>query len=161
RTRRAFRRRAKPSAWPKRRTKKAPPPTPTCAMPLRRSLACSPTRPNRCATIGSHARSSITPPARMSCGRRTDMAEKANGSKKRFLRPLILLVIVGGGGTAIWRYQHRAEGYTGGDVVTTGTIEAVHVRLGFKVAGRLAEVPVSEGNTVKAGQLLGRIEPQD
>jgi HlyD family secretion protein len=89
------------------------------------------------------------------------MAEKANGSKKRFLRPLILLVIVGGGGTAIWRYQHRAEGYTGGDVVTTGTIEAVHVRLGFKVAGRLAEVPVSEGNSVKAGQLLGRIEPQD
>jgi RND family efflux transporter MFP subunit len=89
------------------------------------------------------------------------MAEKANGSRLRFLRPLLLLAILGGGGYALWRYQHRSEGYTGGDVVTTGTIEAVHVRLGFKVNGRLAEVPVSEGNEIKAGQLLGRIEALD
>jgi RND family efflux transporter MFP subunit len=89
------------------------------------------------------------------------MAEKKNGSRRRFLRPLILLVIVGGGGTALWKYQHRSEGYRGGDVVTTGTVEAVHVRLGFKVGGRLADVPVSEGNDVRAGQVLGRLESQD
>ena len=88
------------------------------------------------------------------------MADK-NGSRARFVRPLVLLVVLSGGGTALWRYQHRSEDYRGGDVVSTGTIEAVHVRLGFKVGGRLAEVPVSEGSNVKAGQLLGRLEPQD
>jgi RND family efflux transporter MFP subunit len=89
------------------------------------------------------------------------MAEKKNGSRLRFLRPLILLVVVGGGGFALWKYQHRSEGYRGGDVVTTGTVEAVHVRLGFKVGGRLADVPVSEGNDVQAGQIVGRIDSQD
>jgi RND family efflux transporter MFP subunit len=89
------------------------------------------------------------------------MAEKKNGSRLRFLRPLILLAVVGGGGFGLWKYQHRSEGYRGGDVVTTGTVEAVHVRLGFKVGGRLADVPVSEGNDVQAGQVIGRIESQD
>src|SRR5262245_66295674 len=89
------------------------------------------------------------------------MAEKKNGSRLRFLRPLILLVVVGGGGFGLWKYQHRSEGYRGGDVVTTGTVEAVHVRLGFKVGGRLEDVPVSEGNDVQAGQIVGRLESQD
>jgi RND family efflux transporter MFP subunit len=60
-----------------------------------------------------------------------------------------------------WRYAHRKEGYTGGPVTTTGTIDAVHVQLSFKVPGRLAEVPVVEGQTVAAGQVVARLETID
>jgi HlyD family secretion protein len=89
------------------------------------------------------------------------MAEKGKGSPLRLVRPLLLLAVLGGAGFGLWAYQHRREGYTGGDVSTTGTIEAVHVDLSFKVGGRVAEVMVSEGDTVGAGRLVARLEPED
>ena len=75
------------------------------------------------------------------------------------LGALLLVLIVAG--YFIWRYATRTEGYTGGDITTTGTIEAVHVQLGYKVAGRIADVAVAEGDNVSPGQLLGRLDPQD
>ncbi len=89
------------------------------------------------------------------------MAEKAGRPRLGFLRPLLVLIVLGGGAFALWKYQHRREGYTGGDVVTTGTVEAVHVDLSFKVGGRLADVPVTEGTDVSPGQLVGRLETGD
>jgi RND family efflux transporter MFP subunit len=77
------------------------------------------------------------------------------------IRPLVLLFLVGGIAFLIWRNTHRSEGYTGGDVITTGTIDAVHVQLSFKVAGRLADVPVLEGQVVQPGQLVARLETAD
>ena len=88
------------------------------------------------------------------------MAEKTRGPAA-LIRPLVMLVVLGAVGFFIWRNATRSEGYTGGDVLTTGTVEAVHVQLGFKVTGRLAEVAVAEGDTVGPGQLVGRLEPQD
>ncbi len=88
------------------------------------------------------------------------MAEQVKGGRGR-LRPIIMLVILAAGGYGLWRYQHRSEGFQKGDVLTTGTIEAVHLDLAFKVQGRLLEVPVAEGNAIKAGDLVARIEPQD
>jgi RND family efflux transporter MFP subunit len=88
-------------------------------------------------------------------------SKEKKGSRLRFVRPLVFLLILGGGGFAWWKYQHRSEGYRGGDVVTTGTIEAVHVQLGFQVAGRLAEMPVSEGSVVRAGEVVGRLDKED
>ena len=89
------------------------------------------------------------------------MAEKKPRSRAALIRPIALLVVVGGAGFLVWRNATRSEGYTGGDVVTTGTVEAVHVQLSFKVAGRLADVPVVEGTTIQPGELVSRLEPQD
>ena len=89
------------------------------------------------------------------------MAEKKPRSRAALIRPIVLLVVVGGVGFLVWRNATRSEGYTGGDVVTTGTVEAVHVQLSFKVAGRLADVPVVEGTTIQPGELVSRLEPQD
>jgi len=89
------------------------------------------------------------------------MAEAKPRSRAAMIRPIVLLIVLGTIAFFVWRSATRKEGYTGGDVVTTGTIEAVHVDLGFKVSGRLAEVPVSEGSSVQAGQLVGRLEAQD
>jgi RND family efflux transporter MFP subunit len=73
----------------------------------------------------------------------------------------VLLLVIGGIAFATWRYSHRREGYQGGDITTTGTIEAVHVQLSFKVPGRLAEVDVVEGARVMPGQVVARLDAQD
>lgn len=89
------------------------------------------------------------------------MAEKAAPSRAKRIRGVILLLVIVGGGIAIWKYQHRREGYTGGDVTTTGTVEAVQVSLGFKVPGKIADVPVNEGDRVQPGQVIAQLEAQD
>jgi HlyD family secretion protein len=48
-----------------------------------------------------------------------------------------------------------------GRVVASGHIEAVEVRVGTKVRGRLLERPVDEGDAVKAGQLLAVLDTID
>src|SRR5262249_21081832 len=87
--------------------------------------------------------------------------EKKTPGVRRIIRPIVLLLIVGGIVYAVWAYKHRDEGYRGGDIATTGTVDAVSVDLGFKVAGRIAEVPVSEGDRVRPGQVVARLETQD
>ena len=89
------------------------------------------------------------------------MAERKPRDPKAIIRLIVLVVVLGVVGFLVWRGTTRHEGYAGGDVVTTGTVEAVHVQLSFKVAGRLADVPASEGADVQAGQVVGRLETQD
>ncbi len=89
------------------------------------------------------------------------MAEKTGGAARRIAPRIILLSVIGIVAVLIWRATHKTEGYTGGNVVTTGTVEATHVRLGFKVAGRLASVPVTEGSVVAAGDVVGQLERED
>jgi HlyD family secretion protein len=48
-----------------------------------------------------------------------------------------------------------------GRIVAAGHIEAVDVRVATKVRGRLLERPVDEGDAVKAGQLVARVDTVD
>ena len=89
------------------------------------------------------------------------MAETKKAGLPPAVRAVVLLVVLGTIGFFVWRSATRKEGYTGGDVTTTGTIEAIHIDLAYKVAGRIAEVFVTEGSDVQAGQLVGRIDPED
>jgi HlyD family secretion protein len=89
------------------------------------------------------------------------MAESKSRRLAAFLRVVVLILVLGTIAFVIWRNSRAREDYTGGDVHTTGTVEAVHVQLGFKIAGRLAEVSVAEGYAVRPGQLVARLEPQD
>ena len=77
------------------------------------------------------------------------------------VRTIVLVVIAGLIAFFIWRNATKKEGYTGGNVVTTGTIEAVHVQLSFKVGGRIADVGVVEGAQVRPGDLVASLETQD
>ena len=45
-----------------------------------------------------------------------------------------------------------------GDLTLSGNLEVNDAQLGFKVAGRVIERPVSEGEHVKAGQLIARLD---
>jgi HlyD family secretion protein len=68
--------------------------------------------------------------------------------------PLVIVaaVVVG---WLFWQ-QHRPV-----PLVVSGFIECDEVRVGSRVGGRVAEVMVQEGQTVKAGEPLFRIEPYD
>jgi len=48
-----------------------------------------------------------------------------------------------------------------GTLKVSGNIEVTQVEASFKVAGRVAERPVDEGQTVKSGQLMARLEDAD
>ena len=77
------------------------------------------------------------------------------------VRAIVMLLVIGAIAFLSWRSCHREEGYQGGNVVTTGTIEAVHVQLAFKIAGRIAEIAVTEGVQVHAGEAVAKLETQD
>src|SRR5262245_12109999 len=46
-------------------------------------------------------------------------------------------------------------------IAASGHVEATQVRVSTKIPGRLTSLSVAEGDTVKAGQELGRIDPTD
>jgi RND family efflux transporter MFP subunit len=109
-------------------------------------------------------KTSQTPPRPQASGGGPETATPGPAApvkRKSPVRPILMILVVGLIAFFWWRSAHRAEGYRGGNVVTTGTIEAVHVQLGFKVAGRIADVPVAEGNHVRPGDLVARLETQD
>ena len=69
--------------------------------------------------------------------------------------PIIVILALIGGGTWWWSQQQRqsATGLKG-----SGTVEATQVNVGPEVAGRVVEVMADEGQAVKAGQVLIRLD---
>src|SRR5262249_41596381 len=86
---------------------------------------------------------------------------RAKRNRRALIRPIVLLVVVLLIAFGIWKYFTRREDYRGGDIQTTGTVEAVQVQLGFQVPGRIADIPVMEGNRVQPGQVVGRLQSED
>src|SRR4051794_7109596 len=43
----------------------------------------------------------------------------------------------------------------------SGTIEATNVDVSFQIAGRVSEVLVTEGQSVKSGEVLARMAPEE
>lgn len=79
---------------------------------------------------------------------------------KRKLIPIILLiaVIAGAGYFFIYRDKNKAEPTS---VTLSGNIEAHESVVGFKVPGRLTELAVEEGQLVRAGDVLARLDQSD
>lgn len=49
----------------------------------------------------------------------------------------------------------------GAELILSGNIEVVDAQLGFKIPGRVVDRPVFEGDQVKAGQLVARLDDVD
>jgi len=73
----------------------------------------------------------------------------------RRIIPIILILALIGGGTWWWSHQ-QTQAATG--LKGSGTVEATQVNVGPEVAGRVAEVMADEGQAVKAGQVLFRLD---
>jgi HlyD family secretion protein len=75
---------------------------------------------------------------------------------KRLLRLIPLLVIIGVAGATYW-YTSRPPT----EMVLTGVVTTNHITVSPQITGRLAELQVREGDTVKAGQMLAVLSPDE
>jgi len=73
---------------------------------------------------------------------------------------LILLVILGVVGFFVWRGFFSQPPIPGNIVIVSGRIEGDDSAVAPKTAGRLAEIRVREGDTVKAGDVLAVLDDQ-
>ncbi len=71
---------------------------------------------------------------------------------------LVLLLVLGLGGYALWRGGTAAE--AGAPLRLSGHVDIRSVNLSFRVGGRLASVAVDEGATVKAGEELAMLDAE-
>ena len=81
----------------------------------------------------------------------------SNNSKKKTLTLLAVataLVLAGGYAWKQWQASHAHEGLAGGN----GRIEATEVDIATKLGGRVEEILVGEGDFVKAGEPLARMQ---
>ena len=78
--------------------------------------------------------------------------------RRRRIRLLLLVVVLVGIGVAGWTYTSATR--TGQPLTVSGTVEADETLLGVEVAGRLVEVAVEEGQQVRAGDVIGRLDDE-
>ena len=68
-----------------------------------------------------------------------------------------VLLLIGAAGAAVWYYRSRpAE--TDDGLVASGTVEATDAQLGFQLPGRVVSIAPREGDRVRAGQELARLD---
>jgi len=84
----------------------------------------------------------------------------ARRSRWKTLALLALIVVCAGGGAAYWRHA-RQGALPPGIASGNGRIEADEIDIDAKFAGRIAEMLADEGDMVKAGQALARMDTQD
>ena len=77
--------------------------------------------------------------------------------KKRIVAPIVL-VLVGIAAYAGFTYWRAGDV---GDLVASGTVEATEAQLGFQAPGRIEEITVHEGDMVKQGQVLARLDTRE
>ncbi len=74
----------------------------------------------------------------------------------RKIMPIILILALIGGGTYWWYTQQQTRAAIG--LKGSGTIEATQINVGPEVAGRVVQVMADEGQAVKTGQVLFRLD---
>jgi HlyD family secretion protein len=72
-------------------------------------------------------------------------------------RIIIILILVAAAGAGVYAYR-GANKPPDNRIVVSGNIELTEVNIAFKTAGRLIERTVDEGDTVKKGQVMARLD---
>jgi HlyD family secretion protein len=79
-----------------------------------------------------------------------------------WLRVVLMLAVLGGGGeAAIYWWQRLHPALPAGIVFGNGRLEADEINIDTKYAARIAEILVDEGDIVKAGQVVARMDTRD
>ncbi len=77
---------------------------------------------------------------------------------KTLLRVVILLAIVGGGAYGLWYWQNRPPASNDGRLTLYGNIDVRQVELAINGNDRIACLAVEEGDQIKKGQLLAKLD---
>lgn len=102
-----------------------------------------------------------TLPARLESALPAIVAKRASG-RRWSLRVLVLLAgLLGGAGGGYYWWQHMHPALPAGIVFGNGRLEADEIDIDTKYAGRIAEILADEGDLVKAGQVVARMDTQD
>ena len=75
--------------------------------------------------------------------------------KKRML----IIIVVAAAGVALWMWRTGQFSKPTDRILVSGNLELTLVDLSFKIAGRMTELTVREGDFVKMGQLIARLDP--
>lgn len=98
---------------------------------------------------------------------RTNLPVPLSTSKKmsvrwRLLRVVLAVAIIAGGaGGGFYWWRHSQSQLPSGIASGNGRIEADEIDIGTKFAGRIAEMFADQGDMVKAGQIVARMDTQD
>lgn len=76
---------------------------------------------------------------------------------KRVLVPLAILLGIAAAGTWYWRHGGTQQ-TTEGNLTVYGNIDVRQVNLAFDASGRIAQMAVAEGASVKSGEVLARLD---
>ena len=72
-------------------------------------------------------------------------------------KPIIIILALAAVGVAAWIYHERGK-KPDNRIVVSGNIELTEVNIAFKTAGKLIERTVDEGDAVKKGQVIARLD---
>lgn len=81
--------------------------------------------------------------------------------RRRLLVALAILVLCAIAAGAAWWVTHRAPAIPAGIAVSNGRLEEDEIDIQTKFPGRIAEIMVDEGDHVRAGQVLARMDTSD
>jgi HlyD family secretion protein len=82
--------------------------------------------------------------------------------KRRWLRVAVMVaVLIGVGGGGYYWWQHLRSQLPPGIAYGNGRLEADAINIDTKYAGRIAELFADEGDLVKGGQIVARMDTQD
>ena len=77
---------------------------------------------------------------------------------KKAIRPILAIVLLAAIAGGVWWWTRQQAQVTRNALAGSGTIEAIEVNVGPEVSGRVVEVGAAEGQTVKAGDVLLRLD---
>ncbi len=106
-----------------------------------------------------HVESALVP-VRHATPAKLEHPSSTRGKSRWKVLSLLALIVIGAGGGAYWWHAHQG-GLPIGLASGNGRIEADEIDIDTKFAGRIAEMLADEGDMVKAGQAVARMDTQD
>lgn len=75
---------------------------------------------------------------------------------KKLIPILLVLILAGGGG--VWYYRAHQSAPPATTIRLSGNIEVTEVEASFRIPGRVISILVAEGDTVRAGDTIARLD---
>jgi HlyD family secretion protein len=88
------------------------------------------------------------------------MTEQKSGGRPKFILPLVILVLLGAGGFAVWKIFFSHPPPPENIVALSGRIEGDDSAVSPKTSGRILEIHYREGDSVKAGDVIAILDDE-